>query len=216
LTGELLLPSYLKNPFNLKANIVVRVLAKPAPLDLKLSNNVFAADLVEEFIFIGNFEVVDPIDDIHTLELLGPGYDNKYFEIKEKQLFWSTADAGAGRTSFTILVRVTDRDGNKFDKFFEITRTRLSISSLDIYNTFTPNGDGINDDWGVPGIRFYSGARVQVFDGGGLRLFYTEDSKIRWDGTHKDKDMPAGSYYWIIEVDETGETRRGIVNLLRK
>jgi hypothetical protein len=47
-------------------------------------------------------------------------------------------------------------------------------------------------------------------------MFYTEDAKIRWDGTHKGKDMPVGSYYWIIEVDETGETRRGIVNLLRK
>jgi gliding motility-associated-like protein len=86
---------------------------------------------------------------------------------------------------------------------------------LEIYNTFTPNADGINDDWGVPGIRFYRGARIHVYDGG-MRLFYTEDSKIRWDGTHKGKAMPVGSYYWIIEVDETGEQRKGIVNLLIK
>jgi gliding motility-associated-like protein len=111
---------------------------------------------------------------------------------------------------------VTDRDGNTFDKFLEITRTRPSISSLDIYNTFTPNGDGINDDWGVPEIRFYSGARILVFDGGGVLVFNTDNPAILWDGTHDGKNLPVGSYFWIIEVDETGETRRGIVNLLRK
>jgi gliding motility-associated-like protein len=90
----------------------------------------------------------------------------------------------------------------------------IEVFVVDYPKFFTPNGDGINDDWGVPGIRFYSGARVQVYDRGGLRMFYTEDAKIRWDGTHKGKDMPVGSYYWIIEVDETGEQRKGIVNLL--
>jgi gliding motility-associated-like protein len=85
-----------------------------------------------------------------------------------------------------------------------------------IRNVFSPNGDGFNDKWGVPGIRFYRGARLQVFDGGGILMFYTEDTKILWDGTHKEKDLPIGSYYWIIEVEETGETRRGIVNLLRR
>jgi gliding motility-associated-like protein len=215
LTGELLLPDYLKNPSDLKADIIVRVLPKPAPIDLTLSQNVFEADLVKEFLFVGNFQVVDPVDDIHEVELYNDGYDNKYFEIKDKVLFWSSADPGAGKTKFTILVRVTDRDGNTLDEFFEITRTRQSIRELEIYNTFTPNADGINDDWGVPGIRFYGGARIEVFDGGGIRMFYTEDAKIRWDGTHKGKAMPVGSYYWIIEVDETGEQRKGIVNLLR-
>jgi gliding motility-associated-like protein len=214
LTGELLLPGYLKNPSDLQADIIVRVLPKPAPIDITLSQNVFAADLVKEFLFVGDFAVVDPVDDIHEVELYNDGYDNKYFEIKDKVLFWSSADPGAGKTKFTILVRVTDRDGNTLDKFFEITRTRPSISELEIYNTFTPNGDGINDDWGVPGIRFYRGARIHVYDGG-VRLFYTEDAKVRWDGTHKGKAMPVGSYYWIIEVDETGEKRKGIVNLLR-
>jgi gliding motility-associated-like protein len=216
LEGELLLPYYLKNSSNIKASLIVRVLPKSAPVDLKLSKNVFEADLEKDFLFVGNFEVVDPVDDIHEVELYNDGYDNKFFEIKDKILFWSSADPGAGKTKFTILVRVTDRDGNTLDKFFEISRTRPSVSSIVIRNVFSPNGDGFNDKWGVPGIRFYRGARLQVFDGGGILMFYTEDTKILWDGTHKEKDLPIGSYYWIIEVEETGETRRGIVNLLRR
>jgi gliding motility-associated-like protein len=111
---------------------------------------------------------------------------------------------------------VTDRDGNTLDKFFEITRTRPSISEIIIYNTFTPNADRINETWGVPELRFYTGAKIQVYEAGGVRVFYTENPDVKWDGIYKDKDMPIGSYYWIIEVGETGEQRKGIVNLLIK
>jgi gliding motility-associated-like protein len=58
--------------------------------------------------------------------------------------------------------------------------------------------------------------RIQVFDRGGDRLFYTENPDIRWDGTHKGKELPIGTYYWTIEVGETGEVRKGMLNLLRK
>ncbi|WP_188444662.1 T9SS type B sorting domain-containing protein, partial [Belliella aquatica] len=90
------------------------------------------------------------------------------------------------------------------------------VSEIEIYNTFTPDGDGINDNWGVPEIRYYTGARVQVFERSGKRLFYTEDPDQRWDGIFEGKEMPVGSYYWTLEVRETGEVRKGILNLLRK
>jgi gliding motility-associated-like protein len=160
--------------------------------------------------------VDDPVDNIHVVSLLGDGYDNKYFEIKENILFWSSAERAPGKTKFSIVVRVTDRDGNTLDKFFEIKRTRPEFSSVTIFNTFTPNGDRINDIWGVPEIRFYEGVRISVYDRGGSRLFYTENPDIRWDGTYNGKELPVGSYYWVIEIEETGETRRGVLNLLRK
>jgi gliding motility-associated-like protein len=113
-------------------------------------------------------------------------------------------------------VRVTDRDGNTLDKFFEINRTRPEFSSVTIFNTFTPNGDQTNEIWGVPEIRFYEGVRISVYDRGGSRLFYTENPDIRWDGTYNGKELPVGSYYWVIQIEETGETRRGVLNLLGK
>jgi gliding motility-associated-like protein len=114
------------------------------------------------------------------------------------------------------VVRVTDRDGNTLDKFFEIKRTRPDFSSLTIFNTFTPSGDRFNDTWGVPQIRFYEGARISVYERGGTRIFYTENPDIRWDGTYNGKEMPIGSYFWVIEIGETGEIRKGILNVIRK
>ena len=113
-------------------------------------------------------------------------------------------------------MRVTDRDGNTLDRFFTINRTRLDFSSLEITNAFTPNGDGANDTWGVNDLRFYEGVRISVYDRGGSRLFFTENPDVRWDGTYEGRQLPSGTYFWTIEIGETGEKRRGMLNLIRK
>ena len=216
LTGKLVIPKGYYNSYNVTGLIRVIVLPKPAPLDVTITNNTFAGSTTVFFISVGDFMVNDPVDNIHVVSLLGDGYDNKYFEIKDNVLFWSSAERAPGKTKFSIVVRVTDRDGNTLDKFFEINRTRPDFSTITIYNTFTPNGDRYNDTWGVPEIRFYEGARISVYERGGTRVFYTENPDIRWDGTYNGKEMPVGSYYWVIQIGETGATRKGIVNLLRK
>jgi len=216
LTGELVIPTDYYNAYDIPGKVRVIVLPKPAPLDVTITSNSFAGSTTQFFISVGDIVVNDPVDNIHVVSLLGDGYDNKFFEIKENILFWSSAERAAGKTSFSIVVRVTDRDGNAIEKSFEITRNRPSLESLTIYNTFTPNGDSFNDTWGVPGIRFYEGARISVYERDGARVFYTENPDVRWDGTYNGKEMPVGSYYWVVEVAETGQIRRGIVNLLRK
>jgi gliding motility-associated-like protein len=216
LTGTLVLPKGVYNPYKVEGKLTVIVLPKPAPQDVTLTNATFAASTTQFFISVGDFVVNDPVDNIHVVSLLGDGYDNKYFEIKSNILFWSSADRAAGKTSFSIVVRVTDRDGNTLDKFFTINRTRQDFNAITIYNTFTPNGDRFNDTWGVPEVRFYNEARISVYEKGGARVFYTENPDVRWDGTYNGKEMPVGSYYWVIQIKETGATRRGIVNLLRK
>jgi gliding motility-associated-like protein len=216
LTGTIAVPKGYFNAYNIKGKVRVIVLPKPAPRDVTITNNTFVGSTTQFFISVGDFVVNDPVDNIHVVSLLGDGYDNKYFEIKSNILFWSSAERAAGKTSFSIVVRVTDRDGNTLDKFFTITRTRKDFNSLTITNAYSPNGDGANDAWGVPELRFYEGVRIQIFNSGGSRLFYTENPDIRWDGTYNGKDMPVGTYYWVIEVIETGEMRRGMLNLIRK
>jgi gliding motility-associated-like protein len=216
LTGTLVLPKGYYNPYKVNGQIRVIVLPKPAPRDVTIDNSTFVGSTSVFFIGVGAFAVNDPVDNIHVVSLLGDGYDNKFFSITDNVLYWNSGERAPGKVTFSIVVRVTDRDGNTLDKFFTITRTRLDFNAVTIYNTFTPNADRFNDTWGVPEIRFYEGVRISVYERGGARLFYTENPDIRWDGTYEGKEMPVGSYYWVIQIDETGATRRGIVNLLRK
>ena len=216
LTGTLLLPVGIENPDQVLAKIKVQVLPKPAPREVTITNSTFVGSTTVFFIPVGAFVITDPVDKIHVVSFLGEGYDNKFFYIQDNILYWNSAERAAGKTTFSIVIRVTDRDGNTIDKFFEIRRTRPDFNAVTIYSTFTPNGDRFNDTWGVPEIRFYEGARISVYDRGGARLFYTENPDIRWDGTYNGKEMPVGTYFWVIEILETGETRRGMLNVIRK
>ena len=216
LSGSLILPTFITNPSKIESRIRVQVLPKDPMRDVSLTNTTFAVTGDQFFISVGAFLVDDPIDDMHEIRLMGKGYDNSLFEIKGHDLFWSSLDPAPGRVSFTIVVQVTDRDGNTLEKFFELTRTRPPSSSLVISNTFTPNGDGSNDSWGVPALRFFEQVRIQIYDRGGVLVFSTENPDERWDGKWKGKEVPIGAYFWVISIKETGESRRGMLNLLRK
>ena len=190
-------------------------------LDLSLNNNSFEGSTTVFFIPVGAFTVKSSRTTTSTktplvTNLYGAGYDNPFFYINDNTLFWNSADPAPGKETFLILAQVKDRKGNTVEKFFEIKRSRLEFSSLVVNNSFSPNGDGINDSWGVPGIRFFEGARISVYDNVGSRLFYTESPDQGWDGTFNGKQLPVGTYFWTIEIGETGEMRRGTLNVIRK
>ncbi|WP_040302739.1 T9SS C-terminal target domain-containing protein [Algoriphagus machipongonensis] len=214
--GSVDIPSGIFNPSDLTPVLTITVLDKPAPLDVSLSENSFIGIPDQFFQEIGAFTVLDPSDDVHTLTLPEGVQDNEFFEVIDGILFWSSAEQAQGRTDFTILLRVEDRGGNVIQKSFTITRLRTPLDQLELTNTFTPNNDGVNDTWGVPALRYYQGVRISIMEVGGNRVFYTENPDMRWDGTFDGKDMPVGAYFWIIEVEETGEVRRGVLNLLRQ
>ena len=216
LSGSLILPSFITNPSKIESQIRVQVMPKDPLRDVNLSNSTFAVSSDQFFISVGSFLVDDPVDDVHEIRLYGKGYDNGFFEIRGNNLFWSSLEPAPGRMKFTLLIQVTDRDGNTLEKFFEVTRIRPSSSSLVIPNTFTPNGDGSNDTWGVSALRFFEQVRIQIYDRGGMLVFATENPDERWDGKQKGKELPIGTYYWVITIKETGESRRGMLNLLRK
>ena len=79
-----------------------------------------------------------------------------------------------------------------------------SISALDIPNTFTPNGDGINDTWQIKYLEYYPKSTVNIFDRWGQKVFSSTGYPIPWDGTYKGTVLPAGTYYYIIDP-KTGQ-----------
>ena len=84
---------------------------------------------------------------------------------------------------------------------------------------FTPNGDGINDLFDIPNAADYSGIVVEVFNRAGQRVFYSEgySDDRRWDGTYNGRDLPLGTYYYVITLNDGFGTRpvTGSVTILR-
>lgn len=78
-----------------------------------------------------------------------------------------------------------------------------------IPNVFTPNSDGINDNFRV--YFEYSTVckedfKLSIFDATHQIIYQTDDLNLHWNGTHKDIDCPQGVYHYILEYKrEDGE-----------
>jgi len=87
---------------------------------------------------------------------------------------------------------------------------------LKINNTFTPNGDGINDYWEITGLVAYINASVDIFDRYGQKVFHSIGYPKAWDGTINGKPVPTGVYYYVINPNFNGErVISGYVTVLR-
>ena len=75
---------------------------------------------------------------------------------------------------------------------------------LVIFNTFTPNNDGINDKWIITNINQFSDNQVEVFNRTGNLVFKQKNYDNTWNGSFEGKTVPAGTYYYIITTDNAG------------
>lgn len=91
------------------------------------------------------------------------------------------------------------------------------IAKLFIPNGFTPNNDGKNDKWNIPGLALYPDARVTIYNKGGQKIY---DSKAYvnnpWDGRFKGEMQPNDAYVYMIELnDDKKQLLKGTVILFR-
>lgn len=86
-----------------------------------------------------------------------------------------------------------------------------------IPNSFTPNGDGVNDVFKVhaEGIEGY---HMQIFNRWGQMVFESFDVNNSWDGSFQNQQAPQGLYLYKITVtlkNDVKEYRSGNVYLIR-
>jgi len=85
------------------------------------------------------------------------------------------------------------------------------------YDAITPNGDGFNDVWNVLDIASYPNAVVQVFNRWGALVHETLGGLdyAAWDGTREGKELPVGTYYYIIDLKTDDEPQSGPITIIR-
>jgi len=108
---------------------------------------------------------------------------------------------------------------SQFSGDCESGRTAVQVSvgftAANIANTFTPNGDGINDYWNITGIENYPSATVQVFTRYGQKIFESRGYSTPFDGTYNGKQLPAGVYYFIINLNANCSLLSGSLTIIR-
>ena len=167
------------------------------------------------------------------------GADSEYCSTVEPNLMTVAGGSGtftwysdAGLT--TILGTGTTLNPNQIEGLttYYVTETEfgceglassisVTINSCDVTipTAFTPDGDGMNDDWEILDIdKTYPNNIVYVYNRWGDLLFTSDQGSYdtnRWDGKSNGGLLPVGSYYFIIEYnDPENNMEKGVVSII--
>lgn len=89
--------------------------------------------------------------------------------------------------------------------------------SFDSFNGFSPNGDGINDNWHVPILDQYKDNKVVILNRWGNEVWAGsnyDNKEVVFEGRNMNGDaLPDGTYYYILQYNNI--EKRGWVFIKR-
>ena len=83
-----------------------------------------------------------------------------------------------------------------------------------IFNGFSPNGDNVNETFTIDGIEDFPNNKVQIFNRWGNMVFEQTGYKGQWNGTWNNKDLPDGTYFYLLN-DGEGKQYSGFLEIRR-
>ena len=83
-------------------------------------------------------------------------------------------------------------------------------------SAFTPNDDGIRDEWLIMNIEKFPKCHIQIMAPDSILVFESHGYQQPWDGIFNDESLPKGSYNYVCQLDPNDpEEITGTVNLIR-
>lgn len=102
--------------------------------------------------------------------------------------------------------------------YSEFTSVHVEVTNdnMEIKNTMTPNGDGINDYWMVTGLPDQADINIKVYTRSGQLVYESTGPYNKpFDGRFRGVDLPAGVYYYKIDLRADCNPIGGSITLLR-
>jgi gliding motility-associated-like protein len=105
-------------------------------------------------------------------------------------------------TKYTLEANSTLGCGATTDEVFVKVYEKILIP-----NAFSPNGDGINDKWVIEPLDLFEESVTQVYNRYGQVVYKSKGYSTPWDGTQNNKPIPAGNYYYVIDLKNNNEPK---------
>ncbi|MGN6179674.1 MAG: gliding motility-associated C-terminal domain-containing protein [Mucilaginibacter sp.] len=113
-------------------------------------------------------------------------------------------------TTYTLHVRSANNCGDDTSSVFVRVYKKIVIP-----NTFSPNGDGINDNWEIEALVTYPDCLLQVFDRYGQQVYKSIGYNKPWDGKCNGKVLPTGTYYYVLDLKNSTPKMSGWLLIMR-
>jgi gliding motility-associated-like protein/uncharacterized repeat protein (TIGR01451 family) len=100
-----------------------------------------------------------------------------------------------GSIAKTLLLQ--EEESGETLKTLQHTISALSANVLTSkVNMFTPNGDGVNDYFEIPGLLNYPNNELLVFNRYSDKVYQKRNYANNWDGSN----LPPGNYYYLLTI----------------
>jgi gliding motility-associated-like protein len=145
-----------------------------------------------------------------SLEIAVSGGTPSYY------ITWSDGSLGMKldeRGPGSVELEVTD--GNQCIFTSSYTLASENENCVTIYEIITPNNDGYNDTWRMPGLEYYPNATVEVYDQWGKQVFYSRGYEQPWDGTYDGKVLPMASYHYVVNLGNGSAALVGNITIMK-
>ncbi len=115
-------------------------------------------------------------------------------------------------TNYTLTVT----DANSCTNFDTVLVTVIPLTfDGQISNVFSPNGDGINDNWYIENIKYYPQNEVIVYNIYGNIVFTKKAYDNDWQGTYNGAALPDGTYFYVIKIDDSSAVLKGSLDIIK-
>ena len=99
---------------------------------------------------------------------------------------------------------------------FTALHIEVTNDNLKVTNTITPNGDGMNDNWMITGLPDEGDISIKLYNRSGQLVYESLGQYNKpFDGRFRGKDLPAGVYYYKIDLRADCAPLGGSLTLLR-
>lgn len=137
--------------------------------------------------------------------------------------YWSPPDDLTGPNTanpvasprVTTIYTVVGEDVNgcldwKVDTIFVIKNDTLIK-----YNAFTPNYDGYNDYFYIGNLENYPNNTIEIYNRNGKLVYRASPYINTWDGKLSGSELPAATYYYVLDLGDGKSKITGSVAIIR-
>ena len=143
------------------------------------------------------------------------GFQDYYLTIKNSNGELIDSVSTGGQTTYILAVADQEEQTMIFTVWavpvisgIQYSRSNILVFErtpiISIPNSFTPNGDGLNDQFIISG-KFINSYELQIFNRWGEVLYQTNDLEVGWDGTSNEKTMPVGNYAYRMKIKDLND-----------
>ncbi|MGN7821383.1 gliding motility-associated C-terminal domain-containing protein [Chitinophaga sp. 22536] len=150
------------------------------------------------------------------------------YDIAAATINWQIPELAAGASAtltFTVKLMSADdiantatisgneKDPDISDNTSVIGPIKVTGEDIFIPNVVTPNGDGKNDNFFIPGLSKFPGSALYIYNRWGNQVYQSKNYDNKWNGY----GLSEGTYYYILELRTEQGIRKykGWVELMR-